>query len=333
MTGVNIGVAAPMSFFSFGGAKGSFFGDLKAQEDRLRTESGTVSAIAGMLRAPLDMIADKLRGYLGLVEDLQVRPQKVLAACEALMPHLLHFALATADPQKNSPLGFWMHRGCVPFISFKHFDEFFWPTLKPVVQELWAHGHQTLFYAEGDWRHHLETFAELPDRSIIFHVDQTDAIRVHNVLGDRFCLSGGAPNVALAHGSPAEVRDHCRRLIETIGRDGGYIMDASAIIQNDATVENIRAMTEATLEYGVYSRGHAAPPMAAGGGQPSAEDARPGEFLSTRAGLRPPGTCISWSDVRAKLPQIRGDEAICRNTWAQLDALGSLYIWCVFLVF
>ncbi len=29
MTGVNIGVAAPMSYFSFGGAKGSFFGDLK----------------------------------------------------------------------------------------------------------------------------------------------------------------------------------------------------------------------------------------------------------------------------------------------------------------
>ena len=30
MTGVNIGVVAPMSFFSFGGTKGSFFGDLKA---------------------------------------------------------------------------------------------------------------------------------------------------------------------------------------------------------------------------------------------------------------------------------------------------------------
>ena len=30
MAAVNIGVAAPMSFFSFGGAKGSFFGDLKA---------------------------------------------------------------------------------------------------------------------------------------------------------------------------------------------------------------------------------------------------------------------------------------------------------------
>ena len=30
MVGVNIGVAAPMSFFTFGGSKGSFFGDLKA---------------------------------------------------------------------------------------------------------------------------------------------------------------------------------------------------------------------------------------------------------------------------------------------------------------
>jgi len=30
MAAVNIGVAAPMAFFSFGGAKGSFFGDLKA---------------------------------------------------------------------------------------------------------------------------------------------------------------------------------------------------------------------------------------------------------------------------------------------------------------
>jgi malonate-semialdehyde dehydrogenase (acetylating)/methylmalonate-semialdehyde dehydrogenase len=30
MIGVNIGVAAPMAYFPFGGTKGSFFGDLKA---------------------------------------------------------------------------------------------------------------------------------------------------------------------------------------------------------------------------------------------------------------------------------------------------------------
>ena len=31
MIGVNIGVAAPMAIFPFGGSRGSFYGDLKAQ--------------------------------------------------------------------------------------------------------------------------------------------------------------------------------------------------------------------------------------------------------------------------------------------------------------
>jgi uroporphyrinogen-III decarboxylase len=37
-----------------------------------------------------------------------------------------------------------------------------------------------------------------------------------------------------------------------VAYDGGYIMDAGAIIQNDASVENVRALTEATREYGQY---------------------------------------------------------------------------------
>jgi hypothetical protein len=37
-----------------------------------------------------------------------------------------------------------------------------------------------------------------------------------------------------------------------VARDGGYIMDASAIIQDDAKIENMRAMTDFTREYGTY---------------------------------------------------------------------------------
>jgi malonate-semialdehyde dehydrogenase (acetylating)/methylmalonate-semialdehyde dehydrogenase len=33
MVGVNVGVAAPMAFFPFGGTKSSFFGDVKAHGD------------------------------------------------------------------------------------------------------------------------------------------------------------------------------------------------------------------------------------------------------------------------------------------------------------
>ncbi|NLF09294.1 MAG: hypothetical protein GX594_15145, partial [Pirellulaceae bacterium] len=49
-----------------------------------------------------------------------------------------------------------------------------------------------------------------------------------------------------------DVRDCCKRVIDGVARDGGYIMDAGAIMQDDAKEENLRAMTEFTREYGVY---------------------------------------------------------------------------------
>ncbi len=241
-----------LSFVKGGMAMLSYFNAFGTQNALLRSESGTVSAISGILKAPLDILADKLRGYIGLCRDLLERREKVIAACEALMPHLLQVALSGADPDKNVPITIWMHRGCVPFISPKDFNAIYWPTLKPIVEEIWSRGHQVLFYAEGDWNHHLDSFAELPDQSIIYHVDKADIFEVHKKLGHKFCISGGLPNFLLGYGTEDDVRAYCKKLIDGVGKDGGYIMDASAIVQNDARVENISAMTDFTREYGIY---------------------------------------------------------------------------------
>jgi len=241
-----------LSFLKGGMAMLSYFNGFGTQAALLRSESGTVSAISGILKAPLDILADKLRGYMGLVADLFRQPDKVLAACDALAPHLLHVALGGADPNKNVPIGLWLHRGCVPFLSPPQFEKFYWPTLKWIIQELWAHGHQTLMYAEGEWNANLKWIAELPDLSVIYHVDRGDIFEVHRAVGHKFCLSGGVPNDLLAFGKPDDVRTHCKKVIDGVARDGGYIMDASAIMQDDTKVENLRAMTEFTREYGVY---------------------------------------------------------------------------------
>jgi len=37
-----------------------------------------------------------------------------------------------------------------------------------------------------------------------------------------------------------------------VAGDGGYIMDASAIMQDDTDIDNLKAMTDFTREYGVY---------------------------------------------------------------------------------
>jgi len=241
-----------LSFLKGGMAMLNYFNGFGTQAGLLRSESGTVSAISGILKAPLDILADKLRGYLGLVSDLMEQPWKVLAACEALMPHLTHVALSGADPDKNVPIGFWMHRGCVPFVTMEHFQKFFWATLKPIIEEIWSHGHQVLFYAEGDWNAHLDAFAELPAGSIVYNVDKGDIFEAHKKIGHKFCLSGGISNTLLSFGTADEVRQCCKKVIDGVAGDGGYILDAEAIMQNDVNVENIRAMTEFTREYGQY---------------------------------------------------------------------------------
>lgn len=309
-----------LSFLKGGMAMLAYFSAFPKQGELLRTESGTVSAIAGILKAPFDILADKLRGYVGLTMDLIERPDKVRAACEALMPHLLHVALSGADSDKNVPITIWMHRGCVPFISQEHFQNLYWPTLKPIIEEIWARGHQVMFYAEGDWNAHLKHFAELPAQSIIYHVDKADIFEAHRVLGHKFCLSGGVPNYLLALGTPDEVRACCKHIIDGVAGDGGYIMDASAIIQNDAKVENVRAMTDFTREYGVYSG------YSSSAGIPMLTP-YPHTFAQPRHTKTKPGVCVPWEEKLKELPKILGDGALLQRVWEDLDALAYTYIW------
>ncbi|MEI7733586.1 MAG: uroporphyrinogen decarboxylase family protein [Verrucomicrobiota bacterium] len=314
----------------------SYFYAFGPQVGRMRTECGTASAISGIFKAPFDIIADKLRGYVGLTMDMATQPKKVLAACEALMPHLVNVGLTTADPSKLVPIGFWMHRGCVPFINPRQFDSHYWPTLKPCIEEFWKHGHQTLFYAEGKWKHHFETFRELPDRSIVFHCDQDDLFEVHRRLHDKFALSGGIPNVLLSYGKPEEVREFCLRVIHEVAKDGGYIMDAGAIMQNDTDIENMKVMTQVCHEHGTYSAGSYQPPTAT----PPCE--LPASIASRRlvAGTtgRPaphlaPGTCFPWAEKVKELPEITGDQDLVKRVWEQVDAFGNMYIWQMLLSF
>jgi uroporphyrinogen-III decarboxylase len=241
-----------LAFLKGGMAVLHYFTKFGEQIAALRAESGTVHAIAGCLKAPFDILADKLRGFRQLCADIHRRPEKVLAACEALRPHMMFNALAGADPEKKVPISIWLHRGCTPFLSPKQFETFFWPTCKQIIEDIFAEGRQVLWYAEGDWNANLKWIAELPERSIIYHVDRADIFEVHEAVGHKFCLSGGVPNDLLAYGTPDEVRAHCKKVIEGVGKDGGYVMDAGAIMQDDSTIENVKAMTEATLEYGKY---------------------------------------------------------------------------------
>jgi uroporphyrinogen decarboxylase len=56
----------------------------------------------------------------------------------------------------------------------------------------------------------------------------------------------------LPNGTPEEVRQEMKRVINVLGRDGGYMVASVHTIMNEVPPENILAMVDATLEFGQY---------------------------------------------------------------------------------
>jgi hypothetical protein len=107
-------------------------------------------------------------------------------------------------------------------------------------------------------------------------------------------------------------------------------MDASAIMQNDARLENLKAMADATLEYGVYRSPSSASPALP---DPPAPGATVGLPAWIAAPAPRPGVCLPFEQKLAELPPIVGDTDLVRRVWDDIEGLSYLYIWHVLLSF
>jgi len=222
-------------------------------------------------------------------------------------------ALDGADPEGQVPITLWAHRACVPFITPQTFDTIAWPTLKPILEEIIRRGHQVLFYGEGNWERHYDRFRELPPGGIIYHIDKGDPALARGKLGDRFAISGG-----LDYG----VRAAMKKLFAHVKGDGGYILDASALMLSDVRPENLKAAVEYTLEHGVYSQGHAAREMAS-------PDKAP--VIPENPGALAPHEMIRWEEESRGYRRLEGDVPMVRAAWEAANRAVYNYLWTTLL--
>ena len=75
--------------------------------------------------------------------------------------------------------------------------------------------------------------------------------KVKKTLGKNACLLGNVPSTMLSLGSPKDVKDYVKKTIDTAGKDGGLIICNGAFF-DEAKPENVKAIVDATKEYGVY---------------------------------------------------------------------------------
>ncbi|MEJ2636050.1 MAG: uroporphyrinogen decarboxylase family protein [Calditrichia bacterium] len=105
----------------------------------------------------------------------------------------------------------------------------------------------------GKSDHLLKTFAEdLQINELQGFGYQVDLDTIAEVMGGRVVLIGNVNPMLIHSGTPEEVRQACRVVIEKLGPYGGLILQDGNNIPPGTPVENINAMMEAAEQYGRY---------------------------------------------------------------------------------
>jgi len=204
----------------------------------------------GLAQAPFDTISDFFRGTRGAMTDIYRNADKLIEAAEKLLPIMLKIGLY-AKARGHSRVFIPLHKGLDGFMSPDQFKTFYWPTLRKLIVDFIDEGLNPFVLWEGDCTSRLELIGDIPEGKAVYWFERTDIFKAKEVLGDTVCLRGNVPLSMLSAGTPDDVKEYCKKLIDVVGKGGGFIMDGSTVL-DDAKHENVKAMVEFTKEYGVY---------------------------------------------------------------------------------
>ncbi len=138
------------------------------------------------------------------------------------------------------------------------FEQFVAPRIKLLTDLAHSHNTKVMFHSCGSITAFIDTLIEIG-------VDILDPIQVRAAnmdpapikatYGSRICLHGSIDTqYVLPQGSPQEVADNVKRMIDILGADGGFILAPCHVLQTDVPTENVRAMYETGYEYGTYDK-------------------------------------------------------------------------------
>ncbi|MGD9393819.1 MAG: uroporphyrinogen decarboxylase family protein [Dehalococcoidia bacterium] len=205
----------------------------------------------GFSKVPFDVIGDTLRGTRGIMVDIYRQPNKVLEAVEALTPLMIDMGVTATQRTGNPMVAIPLHKGADSFLSDEQFKKFYWPNFKALLEGLIAEGCVPFPFVEGSYNTRLEVIQDIPKGSSIWTFDTTDMARAKKIMGKVACIGGNVPTDLLAVGTPQQVKDCVKNLIDTCADGGGYIM-ANGVAADEVKPENLKMMVDTAKEYGVY---------------------------------------------------------------------------------
>jgi uroporphyrinogen-III decarboxylase len=200
---------------------------------------------------PFDQIADTYRGMKGIMLDMYRQPDKLLEAMDVILPQMIENIVADANRTGIPRVMSVIHHGADGFMSKKQWEKFYWPGFKKVLIAMINEGLTPVIFLEGNILSRLEYFLELPKGSAMGLIDSTDIFKAKEILGKHMGLGGNIPPLLLQTGTPEQIKEYAKKLIDVVGKDGGFLMaPRSSMDMTDPKL--VKFWFDFTKEYGVY---------------------------------------------------------------------------------
>ncbi|MHB8074683.1 uroporphyrinogen decarboxylase/cobalamine-independent methonine synthase family protein [Desulfosporosinus fructosivorans] len=256
----------PRLFTEFNGAPGkvamALAKAMRAQSDdlaylgtiraKMNAKYGYAGIVGALTEAPFDFMADFLRSFKGISGDVRRYPDKIMAACEAVLPLMIKKGTLPSPGM----LGYtFIPLHMAPYLRDKDFATLYWPTFKKLVETLAGMGQNVQLFVENDWMRYLDYLYELPENTIM-RFEYGDAKLVKEKLGKKHIISGFYPITLLQTGTKQQCIDKAKELLDILAPGGKYWFQADKSVINfeskGPVAENMRAVLEYVYENGTY---------------------------------------------------------------------------------
>ncbi|MGD9032524.1 MAG: uroporphyrinogen decarboxylase family protein [Desulfobacteraceae bacterium] len=183
--------------------------------------------------------------------DLFEVPDKVQAAMEATCDDLIQNTLDTIAITKGQIAFIVLERGSGAIYRLELFERFEWPYLQRYVDAFVLEGITPWLHLDTDWGLNLPYFNQLPKGKCVADLDgNTDIFKAKEILDGHMCISGDVRADILSLGQPMQIREYCQRLIDDVGKDGGFLLTTGCECPVDAKFENVKMMVDVAKTYG-----------------------------------------------------------------------------------
>ncbi len=208
----------------------------------------------GRAVVPFDKYSDTFRGFILALTDIYEHEEVMLQYMARFQKENLQgIRNVNPDGSRNGKfMAMALHKGFDGMLSDAQYEKYYWKDLRECIETAQDCGLIAQPFCEGKYNTRLHFLADIRPGNVFYTFESVDMKEAKRLLEGKACIGGGFPSELLYFGTPEQVKDKVKEMLDAAAPGGGYIFGLSAGLNAEAKRENVEVMFDTVRTYGKY---------------------------------------------------------------------------------